>query len=173
VGFIHRLVKNCGGAEMWSINLPHWWEFVVRAVVVYVFLLVLLRLTGKRQVGQLAPFDLVLLLVLSNAVQNAMNGGDNSITAGFILAGTLVVVDQVISWLTRRSRKIEKLVEAEAEILIHNGKLRPGALEKAGLTQHELMSALRGSDCATIGEVHTAILETTGRITVLTRKNHE
>ena len=58
---------------MWTISLPHWWEFLVRAVLVYVFLMVLLRLTGKRQVGQLDPFDLVLLLVLSNAVQNSMN----------------------------------------------------------------------------------------------------
>src|SRR4029453_8179562 len=75
-----------GAKVMWVISLPHWWEFVIRAVVVYLFLLVLLRLTGKRQVGQMAPFDLVLLLVLSNAVQNSMNGGDNSITGGMILA---------------------------------------------------------------------------------------
>jgi uncharacterized membrane protein YcaP (DUF421 family) len=164
---------DAGAGNLWTFNGGVWWHFIVRAAVVYFMVLIFIRVSGKRQVGQMTPFDLVLFLLISNAVQNAMNGGDNSITAGFILAGTLVVVDQVISWLTRRSRKIEKLVEAEAEILIHNGKLRPGALEKAGLTQHELMSALRGSDCATIGEVHTAILETTGRITVLTRKNHE
>ena len=75
---------------MWQIELPYWWHFVVRAIVVYVFLIVILRLTGKRQVGQLAPFDLVLLLVLSNAVQNSMNGGDNSLTGGLISATTLV-----------------------------------------------------------------------------------
>ena len=164
---------DAGAGNLWTFNGGVWWHFIVRAAVVYFMGLIFIRVSGKRQVGQMTPFDLVLFLLISNAVQNAMNGGDNSITAGFILAGTLVVVDQVISWLTRRSRKIEKLVDADAEILIHNGKLRPGALEKAGLTQHELMSALRGSDCATIGEVHTAILETTGRITVLTRKNHE
>ena len=88
---------------MWAISLPHWWEFIVRAVVVYLFLLVLLRLTGKRQVGQLAPFDLVLLLVLSNAVQNSMNGGDNSITGGMILAATLVGINSGVGWLTFRS----------------------------------------------------------------------
>lgn len=164
---------DAGAGNLWTFNGGVWWHFILRAAVVYFMVLIFIRVSGKRQVGQMTPFDLVLFLLISNAVQNAMNGGDNSITAGFILAGTLVVVDQVISWLTRRSRKIEKLVDAEAEILIHNGKLRPGALEKAGLTHHELMSALRGSDCATIDEVHTAILETTGRITVLTRKNHE
>ncbi len=89
---------------MWAIDLPHWWDFVVRAVVVYVFLLVLLRLTGKRQVGQLAPFDLVLLLVLSNAVQNSMSGGDSSITGGMILATTLVMLNfvQQADSITRR-----------------------------------------------------------------------
>jgi uncharacterized membrane protein YcaP (DUF421 family) len=66
---------------MWQSALP-WWEFILRGVVVYAFLIIILRLTGKRQIGQLAPFDLVLLLVLSNALQNAMNGGDNSITGG-------------------------------------------------------------------------------------------
>ena len=70
---------------MWISDL-HWSEFVLRGVVVYAFLLLLLRLTGKRQVGQMSPFDLVLLLVLSNAVQNSMNGGDNTITGGLILA---------------------------------------------------------------------------------------
>jgi uncharacterized membrane protein YcaP (DUF421 family) len=78
---------------MWQIDTPNsWWHFVVRAVVVYAFLIVILRLTGKRQVGQLAPFDLVLLLVLSNAVQNAMNGGDSSVSAGLISATTLVAL---------------------------------------------------------------------------------
>ena len=64
-------------ARMWRLSVS-WWELILRVVIVYAFLLVLLRLSGKRQVGQLAPFDLVLLLVLSNSVQNAMNGGDNS-----------------------------------------------------------------------------------------------
>src|SRR6266850_6447743 len=106
---------------MWAISLPHWWEFILRAVIVYLFLLVLLRLTGKRQVGQLAPFDLVLLLVLSNAVQNAMNGGDNSITAGIVAASTLVVANGIVSRLTYKNKTIERLIEGRPEILIHNG----------------------------------------------------
>ena len=83
--------------EMW-VPTVHWAVLVLRAVLVYVFLLVLLRMTGKRQVGQLAPFDLILLLVLSNAVQNAMNGGDNSYTAGVISAGTLVGINYLVSF---------------------------------------------------------------------------
>jgi len=162
-----------GAGNLWTFNGGLWWHFILRAIVVYFLVLLLLRLSGKRQVGQMTPFDLVLLLLISNAVQNSMNGGDNSITAGMLLAGTLVVVDIGIGWFTRKSRKLEKLVDGEAEILIHNGKLRTHALEKAGLTQHELMAALRESDCATVAEVHTAILETNGRITVLTKKERQ
>ena len=156
--------------NLWTFNGGVWWHFIVRAAIVYLMVLVFIRVSGKRHVGQMTPFDLVLFLLLSNAVQNAMNGGDNSITAGAILAATLIVVDLLIGWSTRRSRKLEKIIDGEAEILVHNGKLRPHALERAGLTHHELLAALRESDCGRIEDVHTAILETNGRITVLTRK---
>src|SRR5260221_10501063 len=107
---------------MWQLSLP-WWEFIIRALIVYGFLLVLLRMTGKRQVGQLAPFDLVLLLVLSNAVQNAMNGGDNSVLAGVLSACTLVLVNYLVGLASWRSKKVEALIEGRPEVLIHNGKL--------------------------------------------------
>src|SRR2546428_8862382 len=107
---------------MWRSALP-WWEFIVRAVVIYAFLLLILRLTGKRQVGQLAPFDLVLALVLSNSVQNAMNGGDNSVTGGIISASTLIVANGLVGRLTYRNKALERLIEGRPEILIHNGKL--------------------------------------------------
>src|SRR5579862_420253 len=157
--------------NLWTFNGGVWWHFILRAAIVYFMILIFIRVSGKRQVGQMTPFDLVLFLLISNAVQNSMNGGDNSITAGAILAATLVVISTLIGWATRHSRKLEKLIDGEAEILIHNGKLRPHALERAGLTQHDLLAALRESDCAAIKDVHTAILETNGRITVLTRKD--
>jgi uncharacterized membrane protein YcaP (DUF421 family) len=156
--------------NLWAFNGGVWWHFIVRAVIVYLMVLVFIRISGKRQVGQMTPFDLVLFLLISNAVQNSMNGGDNSITAGAILAGTLMLVDHILSWFTRRSRKLEKLIDGEAEILIHNGQLRAGALQRAGLTHHELLAALREADCAKIEDAHAAILETNGRVTVLTRK---
>jgi uncharacterized membrane protein YcaP (DUF421 family) len=154
---------------MWELSSP-WWQFVLRGVVVFGMVLLLLRLSGKRQIGQMTPFDLVLLLLISNAVQNSMNGGDNSITGGAILAGTLIGADLLVAWLTRHSRKIEKLMEGQAEILIHNGHIREDALRKSGITQHDLLAAIREHDCADIAEVHAAILETDGRISVLTRK---
>lgn len=160
--------------NLWAFNTGNvWWHFVLRAALVFVVVLGFLRFSGKRQIGQMTPFDLVLLLLISNAVQNAMNGGDNSITAGVILAATLVGADMLVSRLTRHSRKLETLIEGQAEILIHNGHVRADALRRAGLTQHDLLAALREHDCADVAEVHAAILETDGRISVLTRKERK
>ena len=152
---------------MWTIGLPHWWEFVARAVVVYLFLLVLLRLTGKRQVGQLAPFDLVLLLVLSNAVQNSMNGGDNSITGGMILASTLVALNWCVGWLVYRSKRLEALIEGRPVIVVHDGRVDHDAMRKTQMTMHELESSLRSQGCTGPEEVRFAVLENNGHITVI------
>ncbi|HEY5314289.1 MAG TPA: YetF domain-containing protein, partial [Pirellulales bacterium] len=156
---------------MWEISLPHWWEFVLRAVIVYLFMVVLLRLTGKRQVGQLAPFDLVLLLVLSNAVQNSMNGGDNSITGGMILACTLVGINSSVGWLAYRSKRLEALVEGRPIILIHDGKIDHVSLEQTRMTMHELEASLRAAGCAGPAEVRFAVLENTGKVSVIPLQN--
>lgn len=153
---------------MWNMSIA-WWEFIVRGVIIYVFLIVLLRLTGKRQIGQMAPFDLVLLLVLSNAVQNAMNGGDNSVIGGVISAVTLVGANWLVGWMTYKNKTLESLVEGRPEVLIHNGKLFQTALEHAKLTHHELMTALREGGCACVEDVHAAILENDGTISVIPR----
>ena len=157
---------------MWHTTIP-WWEFILRGLLIYGFLLLALRLTGKRQIGQLAPFDLVLLLVLSNAVQNAMNGGDNSLTGGVISAITLLAANRLVGWLTFKHKGLEKLVEGRPEILIHDGKLFTDVLEREQLTHHELNVALRTAGCASMSEVHYAILENTGQITVHPRKPHQ
>lgn len=153
---------------MFSLAIP-WWEFLVRGVVVYVFLIVLLRITGKRQVGQLSPFDLVLLLVLSNAVQNSMNGGDNSLVGGLVSATTLVAVNYLVGFLTFKSKKMEALIEGRPMVLIHNGKLFEDVMAHAQLTHHELDSALRQAGCDCVAQVHCAILENNGSITVTAR----
>jgi uncharacterized membrane protein YcaP (DUF421 family) len=156
--------------SMWFLSLP-WYEFVLRGVLVYFFLLILLRLTGKRQVGQLAPFDLILLLVLSNAIQNAMTGGDNSVLGGFISAATLVLLNYGVSTLTYRSRWLEGIVEGRPVILIHDGKINDKSLSKVQLTHHELMAALRAAGCANPEKVLAATLENTGCITVVQKGN--
>jgi uncharacterized membrane protein YcaP (DUF421 family) len=153
---------------MFQLAIP-WFEFVVRGAIVYVFLLMLLRLTGRRQVGQLAPFDLVLLLVLSNAVQNSMNGGDNSLVGGLISATTLVLLNYMVSYATFRNKKIEALIEGRPQVLIHNGQLFEDVLRNAKMTHHELNASLRRSGCTSVEDVHSAILENNGTISVTPR----
>jgi uncharacterized membrane protein YcaP (DUF421 family) len=154
---------------MWHTEIPLL-EFVVRGAIVYVLVLVLLRLTGKRQVGQLAPFDLVLLLLLSNSVQNAMNGGDNSVLGGAISAMTLIGVNFFVSVATFRNKKIAALVEGRPQILIHDGKVDEAVMRAAQMTHHELDAALRQSGCASPEQVRFALLENNGQISVVPRK---
>jgi uncharacterized membrane protein YcaP (DUF421 family) len=155
--------------ELWKLSAP-WWHFFLRGLLVYGFVLLFLRLSGKRQIGQMTPFDLVLLLLISNAVQNSMNGGDNSVTGGAILAATLIGADLALSAITRRSHKLDTLIEGQPELLVHNGRVLDHSLQRAGMTRHDLMAGLRVSGVASIEQVHAAILETNGRISVLERK---
>ncbi len=154
---------------MLNIAVP-WWELVVRSTVVYVFLLGLLRLTGKRQVGQLAPFDLVLLLVLSNAVQNSMNAGDNSLVGGLVSAATLVGLNLIVGLATYRSKTLEAIIEGRPQVLVHNGQLFEDVLARAKMTHHELNAALRQAGCACLEDVSSVILENNGSISVVPRR---
>lgn len=147
-----------------------WWEFILRGVVIYIFLLLILRLSGKRQTGQLSPFDLVLLLVLSNAVQNSMNGGDNSLIGGMISAGTLVLLNHLVGQLTFKSKFLERVIEGQPQILIHNGKIDHNVLSSEMLTQHELDLALRQAGVLSVEEVHIAVIENNGAVSVIPKK---
>jgi len=151
---------------MWNLSLP-WWEFVLRAVIVYAFLIAILRLTGKRQIGQMSPFDLVLLLVLSNAVQNAMNGGDNTVAAGLILATTLVAFNALVSFVTAKNRAAEKWLVGEPEIIIHEGKVVQETLDKEAISLSELQGAMREAGCADFKDVQLAMLEMNGQISIV------
>lgn len=153
---------------MWNLTVPLW-ELVLRSAVVYGFLIALLRLTGKRQIGQLAPFDLVLLLVLSNAVQNSMNGGDNSLVGGLVSAVTLVALNYGIGYATFRSKRLEGLIEGRPQVIIHNGRVFQDVMRHAKLTHHELHAALRQAGCTCPEEVQTAVLENNGSISVVMR----
>src|SRR3974390_1046639 len=104
---------------LWAMTLP-WWVFVVGGTVVYGAVLLLLRLGGKREVGQMGSGEFVAILLISNAVQNAMNGGDNSIAAGLILALTLIILSMGMARLTYRSKKWEAILEGKPRLLIHH-----------------------------------------------------
>src|SRR5689334_8138153 len=153
---------------MLNMSVP-WWELILRSAVVYSALIIILRVSGKRQVGQLAPFDLVLLLVLSNAVQNSMNGGDNSLVGGLISALTLIMLNYVVGFATFKSKRLEAIIEGRPIMLIHNGRVLEDVLASTQLTHHELDAALRQEGYACIDDVQRAILENNGSITVIPR----
>lgn len=157
---------------MFDLSVP-WWELVLRSAIVFASLLLLLRLTGKRQVGQLAPNDLVLLLILSNAVQNSMNAGDNSLIGGLISAITLVLLNYVVNLWVLKSRRAEWFVDGRPQILVRNGVLLKRTLSDSGITRAELNGALRQNGCPHLRDVHIAILETNGSISVLKNKGTE
>ena len=153
---------------MFAISVP-WWEFVLRGVAVYLFLLVFLRLTGKRQTGQYAPFDLVLLLILSNAVQNSMNAGDNSLVGGLISAATLIACHTVLAQLTFRLPGLARLVDGRPQVLVNAGRLDASLMRRELLTPDDVAAALRAGGCLHLHEVERATLETNGTITIVLR----
>jgi uncharacterized membrane protein YcaP (DUF421 family) len=151
---------------MWNLSI-HWWELIARGLFVYFFLILILRSTGKRQIGQMSPFDLVLLMVLSNAVQNSMTGGDNSITSGIILAVTLVLANWTVGKLTSSSKMMEELIEGDPQVLFHNGIVYEKVLKDAQVTRQELIAAVHKAGYADLDAIRAAILENDGTISVI------
>lgn len=151
---------------MWNLTV-HWSELIGRGLLIYFFLILLLRATGKRQIGQMSPFDLVLLMVLSNAVQNSMVGGDNSVSAGLILAVTLVAANWIVGKITSSSKTMEKLIEGSPQVLFHNGRVCERILSEDQITRQELVAAVRKAGYDDLDEVRTAILENDGTISVI------
>jgi uncharacterized membrane protein YcaP (DUF421 family) len=141
-------------------------EILLRAVCVYAFLFLLIRFGGKRHVGEMAPFDLVLLLVLSETVQNALIADDTSLLGGLISAASLVLMSRFMGYMSWRSRRAERIFEGVPVILIRHGKLLEKALAQEQITRSELMEALRRDGCTAFSSVRYAILENDGTITV-------
>ena len=142
-------------------------NIVARTAIIYLALLVGLRLTGKRQVGQLTPFDLLLLLLLSNAVQNAMVGPDTSVTGGLVAAGTLFTANAIVAAVTRRSRGAANLVEGTPTLLIRHGQVLKENISREGISEEDLLRALREHGVDDTASVRAAILEVDGTISVM------
>jgi uncharacterized membrane protein YcaP (DUF421 family) len=140
---------------------------VLRAVVVYGFLLVALRIAGKRELAQMTSFDLILLLVISNAVQNSINAGDNSLTGGLVSATTLVGLNWLVGYATWRWRPVERLVEGSPVRVVTDGRVHTGTLRRELLTLAELRSALRKQGIARIGDCKRVTLEPDGTLTAV------
>lgn len=141
---------------------------VLRTLVVYAFILVGFRLSGKREVGQLAPFDFALILLIANAVQNAMVGADSSLVGGLVAAAVLLVANSALGHLAANHRGIEKLLRGKARMLVYRGHVDEHALQAERISHGELLQALRENGCATVAECRLAVLEVDGTISVLT-----
>lgn len=139
----------------------------LRTGIVYLALLVGLRLTGKRQVGQMTPFDLLLLLLLANAVQNAMTGPDTSVAGGLVAAATLFGANAIVAWTTRRGGRAERFVEGTPTILVRHGRAIDAGLAREGITHEELLRALREHGVDKLEDVRSAILEVDGTVSVM------
>ncbi len=142
-------------------------DVALRTSVVYFALLIGLRLTGTRQLGQMSTFDLVLLLIIANAVQNAMVGPDTSLAGGLVAAGVLIAWHRVIDWWRLRSRGVSKLLTGEGIMLIHAGRILQEHCVRAGITHDELRQALREHGVASVQDVMLAVLEPDGAISVV------
>ncbi len=146
-----------------------WWELLLRGLIVYVFLLFLIRLTGRRQAGMLTPFDFILLLILSNSVQNAMNGGDNSLGGGLFLAATLIAINWIMLLLSRHFRLVHWMLVGRPVFLVRDGAVQENVMQRERISHHELMLAMRAVGLTNIEQAKDVILETNGTISVIQR----
>ena len=142
-------------------------QIVLRTGVIYLLVLVGVRLSGKREVGQMTPFDLTLLLLLSNSVQNAMTGPDTSLLGGVIAAATLLILNYLVADVAGLTRGFRKLVEGEPSLLIHDGKIIESHMAKEHVSMDELHRSLREHGLNSPKEVALAVLEVDGSISCL------
>ena len=150
---------------MFHMSVP-WWECVVRAATVYAVLLVMVRLTGKRTIGQFTPFDLVVVLLLSEAVSGAINAQDKSLPGGLLAAGTLLAIDFGIAYASARSKRVNTLMGGCPVLVGRDGVLYEDVLRRERVPRSDVEKALRAADCE-IEDMRMAILEADGSINVM------
>jgi uncharacterized membrane protein YcaP (DUF421 family) len=155
---------------LFELSAP-WWVFVLRATAIYALVMVLIRVSGKRAVGQFTPFDLVLLILIGNAVQNGINGGDNSLTGAAIMATTLIALNYGVAFITSRSRRAERIIEGEPVVLARDGKLFEGVLRRELVSRDDFREALRMNGIDDVAKVELALLETNGSISVVAKRD--
>jgi uncharacterized membrane protein YcaP (DUF421 family) len=158
--------------HMFVLGLPLA-EKILRPVVVYAFLVISLRLSGKRELVQLNPFDLVVLLTLSNTVQNAIIGDDNSVSGGLIGATSLLVVNYLVVRFLYNHRKLDRLIEGKEDVLIDKGHVKTDRLKKELISMQQLAAAARKQGFDDLSEVEQCILEPGGTMTFIKKKPDE
>jgi uncharacterized membrane protein YcaP (DUF421 family) len=147
-----------------------WWEPIVRVTIIYVFLLVLLRLSGKREVGQLGPMELLTILLISETVSPALTAEDSSVSAAMLASGTLIVLTFLIALVTYLSRALERVIEGAPRALVEAGELKPATLRAERITDAELHASLRKQGLRSLDQVEEATVESDGQITFIKKE---
>jgi uncharacterized membrane protein YcaP (DUF421 family) len=150
---------------MFELSLP-WWELLLRGVIVYVMVLVLLRLAGKRQVGDLTPFDLTLLLLISEGASNAIRANENSISGAALVIAAMLAVNWTMGKLVTHFKAFDRVIEGRPRLLIRDGTVDYEAMHRESVTRNELLMALRANECFSPHQAAYAVLETDGTISV-------
>ncbi len=142
-------------------------EKVLRSIVVYGFLLAAFRVVGKRQLGQMTPFDLIVLLIISNVVQNALIGNDNSLGGGLVGATTILALNALVAYATFRWKRVRRVVEHSPTILVRHGQIQWDRLASERISTDEFHAALRREGVVTVKEIRYVLLEQDGHFSVL------
>ena len=142
-------------------------EIIIRALAVYFFMIIAIRIFGKKELAQLSVTDLVFILLISNAVQNAMVGPDTSLSGGLIAAGALFAANFTLKKILYKNKKLSELIQGEALLLIYKGKVQKAHCKKAEITLEELEAAVREHGVKNIEHVDTATLEVDGNISIV------
>ena len=156
-------------SHMFALGLPVL-EKILRPIIVYIFLIIGLRLSGKRELAQLNPFDLIVLLTLSNTVQNAIIGDDNTVLGGIIGATSLLAINYLVVRFLYDHRKIDQLVEGSPDVLVEDGKVHEHKLKRELITKEELAAAARKQGFDSLSEVRQCVLEPGGTLTFVAKK---
>jgi len=155
---------------MFSFSISSYLEIIFRSGVVYLFILFAIRFFGKKELSQLSTSDLVLILLISNAVQNAMVGPDSTLSGGITAALTLFIINYVFKLVMYKNKKATELIEGESEILIYKGKINFETIAKQKITVDELEAVVREHGVLNSGEVELAVLERDGNISVVSKE---
>jgi len=138
-----------------------------KTLVVYIFLVIGLRVTGKRQLGQMTLYDVILIIVLANAVQNSMVGDDTTLLGGIIAAVTLLIISRIFSFALARNKKIESVMVGQPSLIIRSGKLIIEHMDREGITEEQVAAALREHGMMEVSEVEMGVLEVDGTISIV------
>lgn len=146
-------------------------EIIIRTTIIFLFILITFRISGEKHLGELTPFDFVLLLIISEAVQNALIDDDHSVTAGLICVATLIILNTIVNRISFSSKSAEKLIEGTPKVLIYKGRVHKDTQENEKISDQELYEALRQEGVLDPKEVYLAAIETSGKISVVKKKD--